>query len=151
MTRRGLLARLDTARVESTIAEAERASTGEIRVSIAGVFWGRSRRLAERAFVRLGMDQTRDRNAVLILVVPWRRKLVVLGDAGIAARVTDDFWAQVVSAATVELRAGRFTEGLCAAVSAVGRVLSEHFPCPAEGDNADELPNRIDRDERPKG
>ena len=144
MTRRGLLARLDRARVEAAIAEAERASTGEIRVSIAGLFWGPSRWLAERAFRRLGMRQTRDRNGVLLLVLPWRRQLVVLGDEGIDRRVPEAFWREVVADAAVQLRAGRFTEGLCGAVAAVGAVLAREFPVGEGQANADELVNRIE-------
>ena len=120
MTRRRLLAQLDRARVEAAIAEAEQRSTGEIRVSIAGLFWGPSRWLAERAFGRLGMAETRDRNGVLLLVLPWRRQLVILGDQGIDGRVPAGFWQQVVADAAIQLRAGRFTEGLCGAVDGGG-------------------------------
>ena len=97
-------------------------------MSIAGLFWGPSRWLARRAFSRLGMHRTRDRNGVLLLVLPWRRQLVVLGDEGIDRRVPAGFWRQVVADAAVQLRAGRFTEGLCGAVDAVGRALAEQFP-----------------------
>jgi uncharacterized membrane protein len=144
MTRRGLLARLDSAQIEAAIAAAERVTTGEIRVSIAGPFWGPSRWLAERAFDRLGMRRTRDRNGVLLLVVPWRRQLVVLGDEGIDRRVPAGFWREVVADAGIQLRAGRFTAGLCGAVNAVGRALAQQFPVPAGEANADELANRID-------
>jgi uncharacterized membrane protein len=129
--------------VEAAIAEAERASTGEIRVSIAGLFWGPSRWLAERAFGRLGMRGTRDRNGVLLLVLPWRRQLVILGDTGIDGRVAAGFWQQVVADAAILLRAGRFTEGLCGAVAAVGAELARHFPAGTQP-NPDELPNKID-------
>jgi uncharacterized membrane protein len=144
VTRRRLLAQLDRARVETAIAEAERSSTGEIRVSIAGLFWGPSRWLARRAFSRLGMHRTRDRNGVLLLVLPWRRQLVVLGDEGIDRRVPAGFWRQVVADAAIQLRAGRFTEGLCGAVAAVGGALAREFPVGTGEANADELVNRID-------
>ena len=42
------------------IARAETRTSGEIRVSIAGFFVGSSRRLAERAFQRLGLHATRE-------------------------------------------------------------------------------------------
>jgi uncharacterized membrane protein len=144
VTRRGLLARLDRPRIEAAIAQAERATTGEIRVSIAGLFWGGSRRLAERAFARLGMHRTAARNGVLLLVVPWRRQLVVLGDEGIDRKVPPGFWDGVVASAAEALRAGQFTEGLCAAVEAVGRALAQHFPANADRPNPDELSNLVD-------
>jgi uncharacterized membrane protein len=143
VTRRRLLAQLDRVRVEAAIAEAERATTGEIRVSIAGLFWGPSRWLAERAFRRLGMHQTRDRNGVLLLVLPWRRQLVIRGDEGIDQHVPTGFWQRVVADAAIQLRAGNLTDGLCGAVAAVGRVLTEQFPARAGEANPDELPNQI--------
>ena len=91
------------------------------------------------------MHRTRDRNGVLLLVLPWRRQLVVLGDQGIDARVPPDFWQQVVAEARHHLRAGRFTEGLCGAVAAVGAVLAEHFPASGAVPAGNELPNHIDR------
>jgi uncharacterized membrane protein len=50
----------------------------------------------------------------------------------------------VVADAAIQLRAGRFTEGLCGAVAAVGRALAEQFPVRGGEVNADELANRID-------
>jgi uncharacterized membrane protein len=144
VTRRRLLAQLNRARVEAAVAEAETSSTGEIRVSIAGWFWGPSRWLAERAFRRLRMAETRDRNGVLLLVLPWRRQLVILGDQGIDGRVAAGFWQGVIADAAIQMRAGRFTEGLCGAVAAVGRVLAQEFPVREGEANGDELVNRIE-------
>jgi uncharacterized membrane protein len=145
VTKRGLVRRLDRARIEAAIAEAERRTTGEIRVSVAGLFWGSSRRFAERAFRRLGMTATRARNGVLILVLPWRRQLVVLGDSGIDQVVGQPFWDEVVAKASTALREGRFTEGLLEAVTSVGRALAAHFPAAAPGEaNPNELPDTID-------
>ena len=145
MTRRSFLRQLDVARVEAAVATAEAGTTGEIRVSIAGFFWGSSPSLAERAFVRLGMNATRDRNGVLLLVLPWRRQLVVRADSGIDARAGHPFWEKVVAEATSQLRAGNFTEALVAAVATVGAELRHHFPCAPQSANVDELPNKIDR------
>ncbi len=55
-------------------------------------FWGNVRRAAERAFDRLGMDRTKDRNGVLFFIVPSRKRFVVLGDEGIHAKVGQEFW-----------------------------------------------------------
>ena len=88
-SRRAFLQSLDTAAVEAAIARAEARTSGEIRVSVAGFFVGSPRRLAERAFRRLGMQDTRDRNGVLLLIAPSRRQVVVLGDEAIHAHVGD--------------------------------------------------------------
>jgi len=148
MTRRGFLRRLDVPAIEAAVRGAEQRTSGEIRVSIAGVFWGTSRRMAERAFQRLGMHATRRRNGVLILVAPSRRTLSILGDEGIHAHVGDSFWASVSDAASARLRAGDFTAGLVEAVEAVGAALARHFPPEPTGD-VDELPDTVDLGRRP--
>jgi uncharacterized membrane protein len=144
MTRRALLRQLDHARLEAAIAEAEARTTGEIRISVAGLFWGSAEALVDRAFVRLGIVATRDRNGVLLLVLPWRRQLIVRADVGLAAKVAPELWPTVVAAATSHFRQRRFTEGLLGAVATIGATLAHHFPSDAEP-NPDELPNQIDR------
>lgn len=142
MHRRKLLQSIDAERVRRAIVAAERGTTGEIRVSVATFFWGSVRRNAERAFARLGMARTRERNGVLFFVVPSRRRFVVLGDEGIHARVGDDFWAAVSRALTADFRKSEFTEGLLRGIEEVGRRLAEHFPAGAE--NPNELPDALD-------
>ena len=145
MTRRTLLQRLDLPALEAAIARAERRTSGEIRISIAPWFWGNVRRAAERAFQRLGMDETRNRNGALIFVVPARRKIVVLGDTGIHARVGQEYWEQVAVDVTGEFRRGRYSDGLLRAIELLGERLAHHFPVDPD-DNPDELPNTIDVD-----
>lgn len=135
---------VDEDRVQRAIEEAERRTSGEIRVSVAPFFWGNVERGAERAFSRLGMTATRERNGILFFIVPSRRAFVVRGDEEIHARVGQEFWHEVIRVMTPHFRAGRFTDGLCAGIAAAGEKLSEHFPYDAERD-VNELPNRVDR------
>jgi uncharacterized membrane protein len=145
LSRHKFLRRLDAHAVEQAIARAEIRTTGEIRVSIAGFFFGSSRRLAERAFRRLGMHATRDRNGVLLLVEPARREVVVLGDEGIHVHVGDAFWTEIAARVTAHFREGRFTEGVVEAVDAIGDALARHFPADDKaGVNPNELPDTID-------
>lgn len=142
MTRRGLLAALDTAAVEAAIRRAEAACAIELRVSIAGLFWGSTRHVAGRAFRRMGMTATRGRNGLLLFVAPWRRQVVVLADEGINAKVDAGLWSNAVALVTGAFRDGRFTEGLVAAIESLARALAPHFP-PAVRPN--ELPDALDR------
>jgi uncharacterized membrane protein len=143
LTQRGLLARIDTARIEAAIRAAELRTSGEIRVSVAPFFWGNVQRAAERAFERLGMTATHERNGVLLFVVPARRRLVVLGDAGIHARVGPAFWERVAQAVAQRFRAGDFTGGLEDGVTSVGAQLAEHFPHAGHQDR-NELSDAVD-------
>ena len=143
MSRRQLLRAIDTARLQQAIMDAERKTSGEVAVSVSPLFWGSVEKAAHRAFVRLGMSRTRERNGVLIFVVPARRRFMVLGDSGIHAKAGQDFWTKVASRLSEHFRAGEFTEGLVAAIDEIGGQLASHFPYDAATDR-NELPNDID-------
>jgi len=141
--RRAFLKALDAPAVEAAIRQAESRTSGELRVSIAGYFRGDPRRLAERAFRRLGMNATQNRNGVLIFIAPARRQVVVLGDAGIHDHVGDEYWRRVAAQLSAALRAGEANQGLLQAITTVGDELARHFPAGA-APNANELPDSID-------
>lgn len=142
-SRHQLMKTVDVARVKAAVAEAERATSGEIRVSVAHFFWGGVRRAAERAFDRLGMTATKDRNGVLFFIVPARKKFVVLGDGGIHAKVGQEFWDALAGKMSGHFRKGEFTEGLVQAIGEAGRQLAAHFPYDAATD-VNELADDID-------
>jgi uncharacterized membrane protein len=120
---------IDLGAVERAVREAERRTTGEIRVAVSRFyFWGDVRRAAERAFDRLGMRGTRERNGVLIFVAPWRRRFAILGDVGVCDRVAPDFWQTLVGPLGQAFRAGDATGGLARAIAAVGDQLAARFP-----------------------
>lgn len=125
---------IDLGVVEQAIRAAERGTSGEIRVAIAHVWhWGDVRASAERAFRRLRVAHTRDRNGVLIFLAPSRRRLSVIGDVGVHARVPPDFWTKVVETMTADFRRGDLTAGVVAAVELLGKTLAGPFP-PRVGD-----------------
>jgi putative membrane protein len=92
----------------------------------------------------MGVSATRARNGVLIFLVPRRRKVVVLGDAGIHAKVAPDFWDRVVERITADFRRGDPTAGMVAAVELLGNALASAFPASAADVN--ELPNTVSVD-----
>ena len=142
-TRRRLLKSIDAEQVKQAIAAAERLTSGEIRVSVAPFFWGDVRKVAERAFERLGMTGTARRNAVLFFIVPARRRFVVLGDEGIHAAVGEAFWQKVADAVAEDFRRGDFSAGLVKGIATVGEQLAAHFPYDAATDR-NELPDDVD-------
>lgn len=143
MTRRQLMRVIDTQTVEETIAAAERTTSAEILVSVAPLFWGDVYGNAQRAFERLGVAQTRERNGVLFFLVPSRRRFAVLGDEGIHARVGQEFWDEVRDVLGGAFHERAYTRGLVDAITTVGRRLADHFPARPE-DNPNELSNAID-------
>ena len=142
-SRHRLLKTIDIERVKAAIADAERATSGEVRVSVARFFWGPVRPAAERAFARLGMTKTKDRNAILFFIVPARKKFVVLGDEGIHAKVGQEFWDCVAGLMSGHFRKGEFTEGLVKGIGEACSQLAAYFPYNAEID-INELADDVD-------
>ena len=143
MTRQDWLESIDAARVKSAIQQAEDQTSGEVVVSVAPFFWGNVEKAARRAFVRLGITQTRARNGVLFFIVPSRRSFVVLGDDAIHERVGQNFWNDVAAHLSRHFREGNFTEGLVHGINEVGRQLGTHFPYDRSAD-INELSDEID-------
>jgi uncharacterized membrane protein len=133
---------IDKDLIKRAIQKAERRTSGEIRVSLSPPFWGDVWKAAERAFERLGMTATKDRNAVLFFVVPARHRFVVLGDCGINERVGPDFWYRVAGVLSDRFRRGDLTGGIVAGIEAVGEGLARYFPH-LTGD-MNELPDEVD-------
>jgi uncharacterized membrane protein len=129
--------------VALAIQAAESRCSGQIRVSVAPFFWGEVAKAADKAFKRLHMDATQERNGVLIFVVPSRKRFMVLGDSGIHAKVAEGFWEEVASCLSAHFRREDFTGGLVEGIGLVGQRLAEHFPRQGGG-ASNELPDEVD-------
>ena len=143
LSQKKLLDLIDDDRIKAAIAAAERQTSGEIRVSVSRYFWGSVRRAADKAFTRMGMRATRDRNGILFFVVPSRRAFAIIGDEGIHQKVGQEFWEKLVAAMSEDFKAGKFNEGLIQAIAEAGRSLGAHFPYAGEKD-VNELTDDID-------
>ena len=143
MSRKKLYRQIDKEKILQSIAAAEQQTSGEIRVSVSPFFWGNVRKVADKAFVRLGMNATRERNGILFFIVPARRKFAVIGDQGIHEKVGQEFWEKLVAAMAADFKLGNFSAGLQKGIAQAGRSLAEHFPYQGEKD-VNELPDDID-------
>ena len=136
--------KLDNDRIVAAIAEAERRSSGEIRVHVTGRKPEDLEERARRRFELLGMTRTADRNGVLLYIAPAVRRFQVLGDSGIHDKAGPDFWKEVAHGMEESFRRGEFTEGIVRGVEKVGEILARHFPRAAA--DRDELPDAIDEE-----
>lgn len=123
------------------IAEAERMTSGEIRVHIDKSCKGDPLERAKQLFFQLKMYETVARNGVLIYVAPSDRKLAIVGDEGINAAVPADFWNQTKDSLLQAFKASAYFDGLSAAIQEVGILLKQFFPY--EETDTDELSNEI--------
>lgn len=115
-------------RVHQAVREAERRTSGDVRVHLDVAIMEDVLDHAAFVFKELGMDATQDRNGVLLYVSVPGRKVAVIGDVGIHAKLGDAYWHDVLEVVLGHFRADRFCEGLCAGVQLLGEKLSEHFP-----------------------
>jgi len=141
MTQKEFLAALDQQRIIDAIAEAEKRTSGEIRVHVQPKGGGDIRSVAERTFERLGMTKTGLRNGVLLFIACEEQRFVILGDGGIDESVPAGFWDEIAAKLTIRFQRGEFTDGIVEAIRSAGEQLAAYFPC-AESD-VDELANEI--------
>jgi uncharacterized membrane protein len=64
-----------------------------------------------------------------------------VADRGLNDVVSPAQWQAIVTSMREAFRAGRFEEGLNAAVDAVDTLLAQHFPLADGAPNSNELPN----------
>lgn len=96
---------------------------------------------AVQEFHRHGLHKTKNATGVLLFVSLLERRVIVLGDDGIHAKVGDDHWTGTTKAVLDAIAAGSLREGLLAGIKRCGAVLAEHFP--AQRDDMNELPDRL--------
>ena len=133
--------KLDHARIVAAIAEAERLTSGEIRVMVIRRKVPDPVAEARRQFERLGMTRTAARNGVLLLVAPRSRAFAIVGDTGIHQHCGDEFWRKVAGELTEHFKRSEFTAGLEHAIARAGALLAVHFPRQPEDRN--ELPDSV--------
>ncbi|HEY3372297.1 MAG TPA: TPM domain-containing protein, partial [Prolixibacteraceae bacterium] len=81
--------------ITDAIAEAERNTSGEIRLHAEGHCNIDVLDRAAYVFEKLGMYKTAQRNGVLFYLAVQDRKFAILGDAGINQVVPADFWDHI--------------------------------------------------------
>jgi uncharacterized membrane protein len=142
MRTKTFLSQLDDERIVRAIKEGEARTSGEIRIYIQrGELDGDAFDAAQRKFRQLGMEQTRERNAVLIYVAPRARKFAVIGDEGVHKKCGDEFWQDLVEKMREHFAREEFTDALVEAIESTGELLARSFP--KSSDRGNELPDSI--------
>jgi uncharacterized membrane protein len=143
MRTKEFISRLAHDRIVQAIHRAEAKTSGEIRVYVQrGKLTADPLAVAQQRFHRLGMQNTRERNAVLIFVAPRMHQFAVVGDEAIHQKCGDALWQSVVGKMREHFRNERFSDAIVDAIHDLGAVLAEHFPRRGGG-GANELPNAL--------
>lgn len=114
--------------IVAAIREAEKTTSGEIRVFISRNPVETPVGVAQAHFRKMGMDKTRHRNAVLIFVAPRTHKFAVIGDTGVHQHCGDAFWRELAEEMTGYFRKSEFTAGIVHGIRKAGQLLARHFP-----------------------
>jgi uncharacterized membrane protein len=137
------LSKAENKAIVEAIQASEKLTSGEIRIFIES----RNPRAnsldrAKEIFFREKMQQTAQRNGVLIYLAVKDRAVAVWGDEGIHREVGDEFWNQQIEAMLNLFKNNSLSEGICTCVKAVGEVLKNKFPY-QEGTDKNELADDI--------
>lgn len=133
----------DEEAIVASIKEAEKNTSGEIRVHIEAHTDDDHYEHALQVFGQLKMHETELRNGVLFYLAVNDHKFVILGDEGINTKVADNFWDETKEMMQVHFRKGEFKEGLVNGILKAGHQLKTHFPY--QEDDVDELSNEISK------
>lgn len=128
----------------SAVKEAEKDTSGEIRIHIETSCKDNVLERAAFIFKKLGMEKTAERNGVLFYLAVQDRKFAILGDSGIHAKVPEGFWDCISQLLTKNFKEGKFTEGLSEGIILAGKQLQKHFPYTK--DDVNELSDEISFD-----
>jgi len=97
---------------------------------------------ATAAFVENEVFRTRERTGVLIFLSLFERRVVVLGDSGINARVQQHEWDAIVAEVVRGMREGAPGKALAAAIRRCGELLARRG-VEVRADDTDELPDQL--------
>lgn len=135
------------AAIERAIRASEAAHDGELRFALeAGLhplplLNGQSvRERANELFSDLRVWDTQHNSGVLIYVQMVDRRIEIVADRGIGARVAQNEWDAICRGMERAFRERRYEQGALEAIAHATRLLARHFPPRAV--NANELPDK---------
>jgi uncharacterized membrane protein len=133
-------------RISTKIQEAEKTTAGEIAVSIREYkkFLESKkplRQLAEKEYVRLGINKTKEGTGVLIFLLLSEKQFYILADDNINKLTGEKVWAEIKNIMQEKFVRGEFCKGILFAIDEIGKILSQHFP--VSPDDKNEISNRV--------
>ena len=135
--------------IAEAVGRVEQRAAAEVRVHLER--WVRrargeqpdALRRAQTLFRELRMHEAPHRNGVLVYLALDDRKLAIVGDEAIHARVGDTYWERVRDVMVGHFKAEAPRDAVVHAVEDLGRVLAEHFPRRPGDAGAGDLPNEV--------
>jgi uncharacterized membrane protein len=135
------------ARIEQAIKAGEATHSGQVRFVVEGALDGaplfRNQSARARAldvFSHLRIWDTEHNNGVLIYLLLADRRVEIIADRGIDARVGAAGWQTICREMEAEFRRGQFEAGVVKGIAAVSSALAKWYP--PHGPPRNELPDQ---------
>lgn len=132
--------------IEQAIKTGEATHSGQLRFVVEGALDGRplfsgqsARERALDIFSHLRIWDTAHNNGVLIYLLLADRKVEIIADRGIDAKVGSAGWHRICAGMESDFRGGNFAGGVIKGIQAVSRELAKYFP--RQGAAPNELPD----------
>ena len=110
------------------IMEAEKNTSGEIRVHVENKCTGDPINHAIKVFNQLKMHETNERNGILFYLALDSHAFALIGDEGIHMKVGQDFWDSTTDIVINKFKSGKLIDGLTEGISHCGEQLKKYFP-----------------------
>jgi len=138
-----LFSREDQDVLLEAIRKAELQTSGEVRLYVENrcKYVDPLLRAAE-IFWALKMDQTNERNGVLVYIALKDHQFAIFADEGIHKKTGETFWHDEVAVMKGHLGKNEVIEALRRVITDIGAALHHHFPYDAATDK-NELPDDI--------
>jgi uncharacterized membrane protein len=128
-------------KVVEAIGQAEKNSSGEIRLHIEDDCKEDLMDHAAYVFEKLEIHKTELRNGVLFYVSINPHGFAILGDVGINQKVASDFWDNTRNHVIDNFKKGKYSKGLSEGIIMAGEQLKAFFPY--QTDDVNELSDEI--------
>ncbi len=119
----------EQALIVKAIQSSEKTTSGEIRIYVESKnpFMDAIDRASE-IFLKLNMQNTKDRNAVLLYIAMNSHELALFADEGIYQQVGKEYWDNAVKNMLSEFSKDQIVGAIEQCIRQVGATLTEKFP-----------------------
>lgn len=131
----------EEAQLVAAISEAEKITSAEIRVHADRYCKNDAVNKAANLFRKLKMNETEEKNGVLIYISMEDRKFAILGDSGINEKVPENFWQSTRDDMLSEIKQHNVVAGIIKGIEEAAEQLAKYFP--SGNSNHNELSNEI--------
>ena len=125
------------------IQQAEKMTSGEIRVHLEPTIYKDVHERALEVFHTLEMGKTDFHNGVLFYLAVESKAFAIYGDKGINRLVPDNFWESTKEIVLSHFKKNEFKTGIIKGILETGKQLQQHFPRTANDNN--ELSDEISK------